>query len=759
MRIYRLTRLLMALSLLIVASCQQFEEQAGPIINPGELILKSSAVHQHPDFLSYNHLEFLLENGQVANKQECASANRLQPFAVKPGEYELVAIAASASDNLQKNTEIGDKAEDCKIKVIDINKNIPDILFGTSGPIEMSEKEKIAEILMKRAVALLEINLVGLENAPFDEIPVCITDLYDAFTLNGTPCTSDGTFKEKELILQRDKTGKFTCTSVVMPSDTTGRTVKFKFKIYGKTYVSEQEVKLTGNTKYNLTISSRYIDDTSIKLTPVISYQPWDESITIEDPCLPSLDERKRNEEYTVQRMKDGKWEDLFVHAAKVSDFTPDPLSGYKQYEMGYTMFTDTFDKPVKLRVSRKTPFAKVEIRPSVYGISSSSVTDNSVIFEIKEPRQKISVEFDGNRLENLFIFPDLPDENKPVLEENVLYFGPGIHNMGRKEISYKNNQTIYLDEGAVVYGSIYAKNCNNLSIRGRGILCSSKENHGEGRKPQIETFCCDNLEIEGIMMQDTPNWTMKLVGSDHVHINNIKQIGWIMNSDGMDLICCRHVLVENTFQRNYDDNVTIKAFNGKTDYVNSHTATDGSFTDAGIWTVYYLPQNKFDVYDIEVRNCVFWADKAHNMLVGPESRGIPFSNIRFTGNVVLENRQNDKVYPGTMAVMIADNGTFSDITFSDIEVEDINGGKVLCIQFTNAWAYGNKYGQWAKNITIEKIRYKGHRSTASKIYGLNSTQKIDGVKISDFTVNGEKILHPNTNLDVNEYVENIVFE
>ena len=95
MRIYRLTRLLMALSLLIVASCQQFEEQAGQIINPGELILKSSAVHQNPDFLSYNHLEFLLENGQVANKQECASANRLQPFAVKHGEYELVAIAAS----------------------------------------------------------------------------------------------------------------------------------------------------------------------------------------------------------------------------------------------------------------------------------------------------------------------------------------------------------------------------------------------------------------------------------------------------------------------------------------------------------------------------------------------------------------------------------------------------------------------------------------------------------------------------------------
>lgn len=179
------------------------------------------------------------------------------------------------------------------------------------------------------------------------------------------------------------------------------------------------------------------------------------------------------------------KWEDLFVHAAKVSDFTPDPSSGYKQYEMGYTMFTDTFDKPVKLRVSRKTPFAKVEIRPSVYGISSSSVTDNSVIFEIKEPRQKISVEFDGNRLENLFIFPDLPDENKPVLEENVLYFGPGIHNVGRKEISYKNNQTIYLDEGAVVYGSIYAKTAITYPSEVEEFFAQAKKTmeRGESRR------------------------------------------------------------------------------------------------------------------------------------------------------------------------------------------------------------------------------------------------------------------------------------
>lgn len=463
-----------------------------------------------------------------------------------------------------------------------------------------------------------------------------------------------------------------------------------------------------------------------------------------------------KNEDFLVEILKNGKWKEIPVHNAKVSDYVGNPEAGYQQYNMGFAMFTDDFKEPVKVRVTKKDGFNSVCARPTSYGIEMQRCSNKKVEFTITDPGKKISVEFDGDRMQNLFIFPDLPDADIPV-GDNVIYYGPGIHDAGEIKLEWWNNATIYIDSEAIVYGRIVANRCDSLTIRGRGILCSSKENHGEGRRPQIETYACNHLTIEGIMLRDTPNWTIKVVGSDHVHINNIKQIGWIMNSDGMDLICCRHVLVENTFQRNYDDNVTIKAFNASPEYIRNNSETDGSYKDGTIGMVEGL--DKFDVYDIEVRNCVFWADKAHNMLVGPESRGVTFSDIHFHDNIVLENRQDDDTYPGTMAVMIADNGTFSDITFSDIEVEDINGGKVLCIQFTNAWAYGNKYGQWAKNITIEKIRYKGHRSTASKIYGLNSTQKIDGVKISDFTVNGEKILHPNTNLDVNEYVEHIVFE
>jgi polygalacturonase len=321
--------------------------------------------------------------------------------------------------------------------------------------------------------------------------------------------------------------------------------------------------------------------------------------------------------------------------------------------------------------------------------------------------------------------------------------------------LEWWNNATIYVDSEAIVYGRIVANRCDSLTIRGRGILCSSKENHGEGRRPQIETYACNHLTIEGIMLRDTPNWTIKVVGSDHVHVNNIKEIGWIMNSDGMDFLSCRHVLVENTFQRNYDDNVTIKAFNASPEYIRNNSETDGSYKDGTIGMVEGL--DKFDVYDIEVRNCVFWADKAHNMLVGPESRGVTFSDIHFHDNIVLENRQDDDTYPGTMAVMIADNGIFKNITFENIQVEDINGGRIFCVQFTNAWAYQEKYGQNLDGITFRNISYTGKRATAARVHGLDEKHTISNVLIDNFTVNGKKVdAEDNEYISINKYVDNI---
>lgn len=710
---------------------------------------------------AFPHRLFLLRDGVIEASVSASSAAALNPFRVGPGHYGMLAVAASDERNLTfPPTPEGLSLSEYAVRITDIAAPIPDLLIGCNADFAAEGASCAVPVEMQRAVAHLSVTVVGLEALSAAEISVTLDGMYDRIGWDGTPSNSGTDFSRKRIVLTRNTAGHYVGEAMVLPTDAAASRIVFRFVIEGREYVSMQETRIEANRKYLLTVSARFNDQTDVKLAPVIRYVPWDAETVIEDPSLPQLDDRLANRNFQVEIYRNGTWEELFVHNARVSDYAPNPAAGYTQYDMGFVMFTDPFDAPLKIRVTRPgAPFSEVAIRPLSYGITPTLQTSNSVEFELPDASKKVSVEFDDNRMENLFLFPDRPDSSVPT-GPDVIYFGPGIHNLGRKEILYKNNQTIYLDEGALVYGSIYAKGCRNLTIRGRGILCASKENHGEGRQPQIETFDCDGFSVEGILLRDTPNWTMKIVGSTGVHIDNIKQIGWIENSDGMDFICCRDVLVENTFQRNYDDNVAIKAFNGKNDYVTEHTAMDGSFTDASIWTVYYLPQEKFDVYDYEIRNCVFWADKAHNMVVGPESRGIPFRNIRFHDNIVLENRQDDEVYPGAMAVMIADNGTFEKIAFENIRIEDIRGGKPLCIQFANAWAFDGLYGQWARDITLRNITCTGSQSTRSRIRGRSDTQIVDGVTIAGFTVNGNRVTDgTGSNLEIGSHVRNVTFE
>ena len=707
---------------------------------------------------AYAHRVCLIREGVVAQSVSAASAAALAPFRVEPGTYGMLAVAAADEDNLTFPAAEGIALSEYGVRITDMTAPIPDLLIGCNSRFEAVAGSVSAPVGMKRVVAHLTVTVVGLEALSCESITVSIPRMYDRIASDGTPGNSGAEFSEKAIVLARNSAGRYVGQAVVLPTDTASATLEFRFTINGKNYVSVQETRIEANRKYALSVAAKFKDDTDLKLTPVISYLPWDAPTTIPDDGLPAMDDRPANDDFTVEIFRNGCWEEIFVYNTEVSDYAANPAAGYVQHDMGFAMFTDAFAAPLKVRVTRRAgTFSKVEIRPLSYGIVPNVQTPNSVEFELDDPAQKVSVEFDDNRMENLFILPDLPDTAIPM-GANVTYFGPGVHNAGVIRIANESGRILYLDEGAVVLGRIEAENAANLTIRGRGVFCSSQEDHGAGRRPQMEFRNCDNLKIEGILLRDTPNWTLKIVGSTGVHIDNIKEIGWIMNSDGMDFICCRDVLVENTFQRNYDDNVTIKAFNATPEYIASHTNTDGSYSDGAIWMVAGL--RDFEVCNYEIRNCVFWADKAHNMLVGPEARGIAFRNIRFHDNIVLENRQDDGIYPGAMAVMIADDGTFEDIAFENIIVEDIDGGKVFCAHFTNAWAFDGLYGQWARNITLRNIAYTGTRATPSWIRGRNDAQSIDGVTIGNFTVNGTPVTDGSgPHLEINEYVRNVTFE
>ena len=52
-----------------------------------------------------------------------------------------------------------------------------------------------------------------------------------------------------------------------------------------------------------------------------------------------------KNEDFLVEILKNGKWKEIPVHNAKVSDYVGNPEAGYQQYNMGFAMFT--LDTPI----------------------------------------------------------------------------------------------------------------------------------------------------------------------------------------------------------------------------------------------------------------------------------------------------------------------------------------------------------------------------------------------------------------------------
>lgn len=182
---------------------------------------------------------------------------------------------------------------------------------------------------------------------------------------------------------------------------------------------------------------------------------------------------RLHNDLYRVRISTDNGRRRIKVHGALVSDITRRDrnnidTTGAARTLMGFAMFTDDFSTPVRVRVRRRgRPFDSVEVRPAAYAIPTRRISRRTVEFTLERPTQKVSVEFDGDRARNLFVLPDLPDTAAPrASSPDTLYFGKGEHHAGL--ITLRSGQTLYIDEGAIVYGTVRSYDTRDITIAGR---------------------------------------------------------------------------------------------------------------------------------------------------------------------------------------------------------------------------------------------------------------------------------------------------
>lgn len=459
--------------------------------------------------------------------------------------------------------------------------------------------------------------------------------------------------------------------------------------------------------------------------------------------------ERVQRTDYAVRvRAPRGTWRPVRVVGALVSDFRrrgkdgnngsngTDTL-GTKRLLMGVAMFTDGFDAEsshggeVEVEVQRQgAPFRKVEIRPTAFGIRAHRVDGQTVRFRLR-PEQKVSVEFDGDRHHNLFVFPDRPVP-RPASGDSLIYFGPGEHEVG--SIVLRSGQTLFIDEGATVYGRIEARNANHVRIVGRGILCGSCNVHNfRLRQSLIYMRGCTDVEIEGVFFRGSPSWTLCFAECERLRLENVKQVCWMRNSDGIDICNSSRVEIRNCFLRNYDDNISLKNIH----LISGKTTAHVSMTD-----------------------CTLWADCAHNLLVGPETKEtLAMGDILFDNIQILEARETAWPWRGAMAVMGSDEGTFRRVTFRNIWLDHTSGGQMFAVEICPY----NTSGRSVQDVRFENIHFSGdaRRLPPSTVKGLDASRRVENVVLQHVCVNGRRLSERNLSryVETNEYVSGLRVE
>ena len=404
----------------------------------------------------------------------------------------------------------------------------------------------------------------------------------------------------------------------------------------------------------------------------------------------------RHNDDYTVKVRQVGEkdWVDLYEYNVKVDMDTKSDA----------TMVQFDFSGKVEVLVQKNNgEIRSAVVRPLSKGIQPE-IDGNFLLFTIDKP-QKLSVEFNGDRLNNLHVFANpiiknVPDKNDP----NVMYFEAGIHeptDTAGKCFRIPSNTTVYLEGGAVLKGCLTCDSVENVKILGHGMLLEPQQG--------ISIAYSRNVLIDGVTVVNPRHYTVSGGQSTGITIKNLKSFsckGW---SDGIDMMCCCQVLVDNVFMRNSDDCIAL--------YNHRWNWWGGSS-------------------DITVQNSILWADVAH-----PDSpTGEVIENLTFRHIDILEHDEDDPIYQGCMTVDCGDKNQVRNVLFEDIRVENIQEGRLFYVKVRFNEKYDKQPGSGIDGITFRNITYTGVGENPSLIQGLDKERTVQNVTLENVVINGERM-------------------
>ena len=474
---------------------------------------------------------------------------------------------------------------------------------------------------------------------------------------------------------------------------------------------------------------------------------------------LPEKDAPYRSNAYEVNVRADGDtaWQRVEVLRCDV-DLKKVQQAAFAEFDM---------EGSVVVRIKTASPLTSQEgvvVRPSSRGIKPRRIDAQTIELTLTRP-EYLSVEFGGDRTHNLHLFANpkspsvspegegsiyaqgsdegtkvtTPLHNTPlpnrvgaggeaggevgavinwtaensqdvfVKDARFIYFGPGVHrpkDLPSEEIKIPSNCTVYLAPGAVVKARLIVDRAENVRIIGRGILDHPLRG--------IEITYSKHVLVDGLTVLNPAHYTVYGGQSEDITIRHIKSFSARPWSDGIDLMCCRHVRVEDCFLRTSDDCIAL--YNHR-------------------W--WYWGGSE----DIDVTRCTFWPDVAHPVNIGSHGddrsdTGETLSGVRIHDCDILYARTNAALY-----FSCGDKNWVRDVRFHNIRMEGLEQTALFGLTVVFGAKYNRAPGNGVDDVEFSDISFTGDATQLApsfiRNYDDNHAVGKD-IRFRNITINGK---------------------
>lgn len=431
------------------------------------------------------------------------------------------------------------------------------------------------------------------------------------------------------------------------------------------------------------------------------------------------------------------------------------------EHATSWTSFS--FAGSVTVRVTNGNPFVSARILPSHAHITPT-VDGNTVSFTLDRPGQ-FAVDFcatgttcteanDTDLTNPMLVFanplehhvphpgaadvavvkpglsvPSGDDVPQPSVAQDVLYFGPGIYDLGFEPLTILSNEEVYLAAGAYVKGFFaFEPGAQNARIRGRGIL--SGEDLPKAQCINTAAGCPDmvlatgrvrNLLVEGITFIQSPFYNVSINSGSSNRVDNVKIIAWLGNSDGIQASFGAQdtgSVIENSFVKNGDDSIKLSGSN------------------------------------LLVQNCVVWKlNNAAAFQMGAGIRG-DLTNIQVRNSDVIRAEYN---WPNMSSAVFAANqggsGNVSGYRFEDIRVENENWQLAKIEIVPSNFQRDNDQLGSISDLAFDNIQVTDAQEFSPVFRGFNLAHQVSNISFHNVVIAGVEAPDPVITLDANRNI------